>query len=82
MLSSVLPRLKTQSKMEPTPEQLRELYKVCSRLTRQMRWHIRWIEQMPGSELVVISSPADSPQRRFVVTIMLDGECRYGSTQF
>jgi hypothetical protein len=58
--------------MEPTAEQLQEIYRVCVRLTRQFRWYIRWIEQVPGGQVVIIGQAPDNSDQRIIVTIRQD----------
>jgi hypothetical protein len=66
--------------MEPTLEQYQQLYTICSTITRQLKWHIRWLEQVPGGEIVIIAQPPNTTpndRRRIIVTIRLDGRVQY-----
>jgi hypothetical protein len=70
---------KIWNKMEPTAEQLQEIYRVCVRLTRQFRWYVRWVEQVPGGQVIVIGQAPDDSRRRIIVTIRHDGSTNYGT---
>jgi hypothetical protein len=43
--------------MEPTPEQLRELYILSYELTAQLRCFISLIELLPNRELCIVGQP-------------------------
>ncbi|ACK72121.1 hypothetical protein PCC7424_3740 [Gloeothece citriformis PCC 7424] len=69
--------------MEPTLEQYQQLSIICSRITKQLKWYIRWIEQVPGGEIVIIAHPPNltsNERRRIIITIKLDGTVLYGGT--
>ncbi|PSF35416.1 hypothetical protein C7H19_16685 [Aphanothece hegewaldii CCALA 016] len=69
--------------MEPTLEQYQQLYISCSTITRQLKWHIRWVEQVPGGEIVLIAQPPNAnpnERRRIIVTIQVNGRVSYGGT--
>lgn len=46
--------------MEPTLEQYQQLSIGCSIITRQLKCHIRWLEQVPGDEIVLIAQPPNA----------------------
>lgn len=68
------------SSVELTTEQYHEFYRACLRLTQQFNWHIRWVQQVPGGELIVIAQSPENTSRRIIITIRKDGQTSYGTT--
>jgi len=66
--------------VELTTEQYHEFYLVCLRLTQQFNWYIRWVQQVPGGELVIIGQSPEDISRRIIITIRKDGQASYGTT--
>ncbi len=66
--------------MELTTQQYQEFYRVCFRLTQQFNWYVRWVEQVPGGEVIVIAQPPRDSTRRIIITIRNDGQASYGTT--
>ena len=63
--------------MEPTPEQLRELYIISYQLTAQLRCYLQLIELLPNKELCIVVQPSESIAYRMLVFINPDGGRRY-----
>lgn len=63
--------------MEPTPEQLRELYLLGHELTTQMRCYIRLIDLLPGGELCMVIQPREFSNQRMIIYIDPNGGRRY-----
>ena len=66
--------------MELTTEQCREFYNACLRLTQQFNWYIRWIQQVPGGELIDVGQSPEDASRRIIITIRENGQTSYGTT--
>ena len=66
--------------MELTTQQYQEFYRVCLRLTQQFKWYVRWVEQVPGGEVIVIAQSPEDSTRRIIITIRNSGQASYGTT--
>ena len=66
--------------MEITIQQYREFYKICFQLTHQFNWYLRWVEQVPGGEVVAIAQSPENFSRRIIITIKKNGQTSYGTT--
>lgn len=63
--------------MQPTPEQLQELYIIGSELTAQLKCYIRLIEMLPNGNLCLVVQPREFPKQRIIIYIDPQGEIRY-----
>ncbi|MGK7878348.1 MAG: hypothetical protein AB4426_35110 [Xenococcaceae cyanobacterium] len=63
--------------MEPTSDQLRELYLIGHELTAQLRCYIRLIDLLPSGELCIVIQPREFPNQRMIIYVDLNGDRRY-----
>ena len=63
--------------MEPTPDQLRELYLIGRELTAQLRCYIRLIDLLPNRELCIVIQPRELSSQRMIIYIDPNGDRRY-----
>jgi len=63
--------------MEPTGQQLQELYLLGRELTAQLRCHITLIDLLPNQELCLVIRPRSNSQQRLIIYIDPNGERRY-----
>lgn len=63
--------------MEPTPEQLRELYILGRELTAQLRCYIRLIDMLVNNDLCIVIQPRNFPEQRLIAYINQNGVTRY-----
>jgi hypothetical protein len=63
--------------MEPTPEQLRELYISVNQLTAQLKCLIRLIDIFPNRDLYIVIQPRQFPDQRMILYINPNGDRRY-----
>ncbi|MGB3206920.1 MAG: hypothetical protein WBB28_18200 [Crinalium sp.] len=63
--------------MEPTPDQLRELYLIARELTAQLRCYIRLVDLLPNRELCIVIQPREFPNQRMIIYIDPNGDRRY-----
>jgi hypothetical protein len=63
--------------MNPTPEQLRELFVTGYRLTAQLKGFIRLIDMLPSGELCIVIQPRQFPNQRIIIYIEPNGSKKY-----
>jgi hypothetical protein len=63
--------------MEPTLNQLRELYLIGRELTSQLRCYVRLIDMLPNGELCMVVQPRKFPTQRMIIYIDPSGGRRY-----
>ncbi len=63
--------------MEPTPDQLRELYLIGHELTAQLKCYLRLIELLPGGELCIVTQPREFPNQRIIIYVEPNGSRKY-----
>lgn len=63
--------------MEPTPDQLKELYLIARELTAQLRCYIRLVDLLPNRELCIVIQPREFPSQRMIIYIDPNGDRRY-----
>jgi hypothetical protein len=63
--------------MEPTPEQLQELYILGRELTARLKCYIRLIDLLPNRELCIVIQPRNFPEQRMIVYVYQNGGKRY-----
>ncbi|MGK7932976.1 MAG: hypothetical protein AB4041_16315 [Microcystaceae cyanobacterium] len=63
--------------MNPTPEQLQQLYEITYQLTAQLQCYIKLVELLPNRDLCIVVQPRTFTNQWIIIYIKPNGDKQY-----